>query len=28
LLHIRVILDWKVNFESYLMIEKRSGAIT
>ena len=23
LIHIRVILDWKVNFESYLMIEKR-----
>jgi len=23
LLHIRVILDWKVHFESYLMIEKR-----
>jgi hypothetical protein len=23
LLHIRVSLDWKVNFESYLMIEKR-----
>jgi len=26
LLHIRVILDWKVHFESYLMIEKRPGA--
>ena len=26
LLHIRVILDWKINFESYLMIEKRPGA--
>ena len=25
LLHIRVMLDWKVNFESYLMIEKRAG---
>lgn len=24
-LHIRVILDWKVMFESYLMIEKRPG---
>ena len=26
LLHIRVILDWKVNFESYLMIEKQGAA--
>ena len=26
LLHIRVILDWKVCWESYLMIEKHSGA--
>ncbi|MBU9888664.1 MAG: hypothetical protein KTQ49_02190 [Candidatus Omnitrophica bacterium] len=26
LLHIRVILDWKVHFESYLMIEKKPGA--
>lgn len=26
LLHIRVILDWKVNFGSYLMIEKTPGA--
>lgn len=25
LLHLRVILDWKVHFESYLMIEKRAG---
>lgn len=25
LLHIRVILDWKVHFESYLMIEKKPG---
>ena len=25
LLHIRVILDWKVCWESYLMIEKHSG---
>lgn len=23
LLHIRVVLDWKINFESYIMIEKR-----
>lgn len=26
LLHIRVILDWKPHFESYLMIEKQPGA--
>ena len=26
LLHIRVILDWKVCWESYLMIEKHPGA--
>ncbi len=27
LLHIRVVLDWKINFESYLMIEKRGRAV-
>ncbi len=25
LLHVRVILDWKIHFESYLMIEKKPG---
>ncbi len=26
LLHLRVVLDWKVHFESYLMIEKSARA--